>query len=60
MIDYRLLLLKYINHVGECEGSIFDPARYHRNGSSVKFTDEELAAFIELADTEYKASVAQR
>jgi hypothetical protein len=49
-IDYRILLWKYINHVGLCEGSIFDPGGYHRNASSVEFTEEELKAFAELRD----------
>jgi hypothetical protein len=52
-VDYKLLLWKYINHVGECEGSIFDPARYYRAASSVKFTEEELSAFVELADAKH-------
>lgn len=39
MIDYRELLMKYIDHVGECEGITFI-SDYHRPRAGL-FTTEE-------------------
>jgi hypothetical protein len=46
-MDYRALLLKYINHVGECEGVTFI-ADHHRRPDL--FTDEEWAELCRLDD----------
>jgi hypothetical protein len=48
-VDYELLLQKYIAHVGEYEGIIFDPCK-GAYATSVRWTDEELAAFKAAAD----------
>lgn len=44
-VDYRILLKKYIRHVGECEGANFIETCRH---SDVKFTDAEHLALLEL------------
>lgn len=48
--DWRSLLVKYIRHVGECEGiSYLDDADRHPCGSqSTGFTDEEWKALQNL------------
>jgi hypothetical protein len=51
-VNYKLLLFKYIWHVGEAEGSIFSPATGY-SGTSIEFTAEEKAAFQELEDVEH-------
>ena len=46
-IDYKVLLKKYIDHVGDCEGSNFI---YHINSSmsDVKFSELEIKTLKEL------------
>lgn len=50
-VDYRQLLVKYIQHVGECEGTDFIT---HIDGwrptDAVRFSDDEKAALREAAD----------
>lgn len=48
-MDYRELLKKYINHVGECEGKDFTDNNYF----SV-FTEEEFMELKEIAEEAYK------
>lgn len=58
-IDYRDLLMKYIAHVGRCEGVTFLPVREPNgegwgNLSHVAFTVEEAAALDELGEESKK------
>lgn len=46
-MDYRRLLLKYINHVGDCEGSTFID-KIGWPPSDVEFTPEEEAELIAM------------
>lgn len=50
MIDYRRLLLLYINHVGECEGIDFisESQRLVSAAHGTKFTDEEWNELVKL------------
>lgn len=48
-IDYRALLVKYIDHVGRCEGTVFISDLW-REHSDVLFTDEEWTALEAAAD----------
>lgn len=45
-VDYKALLEKYIEHVGECEGVDFIGDQWRRISA---FTDEEWAALRELS-----------
>jgi hypothetical protein len=45
-IDYKTLLIKYIEHVGQSEGADFIGGGY----SSVNFTDDEMKALREARD----------
>jgi hypothetical protein len=51
--DYRTLLLKYINHVGECEGTTFLSDRWHDDRL---FTDEEWSVMQQLDKESYESS----
>lgn len=42
-IDYRNLLKKYINHVGECEGTVFLSSTYEDS-----FTKEEYDELLKI------------
>ena len=44
MIDYRELLKKYIEHVGDCEGSVFLSEMWRRKD----FTDDEWSELLNL------------
>lgn len=47
MVNYEALLRKYINHVGECEGTTFlSPWRDRLGG--VEWTDEEWETLTRL------------
>lgn len=48
MIDYKDLLRKYIQHVGECEGISYIHALNHSYMSKVLFSDEEVNALQAL------------
>jgi hypothetical protein len=48
MIDHRELLKKYIDHVGNCEGTDFLNIGYR--GGNPEFTDEEWAELVRLRD----------
>jgi hypothetical protein len=54
-MDYRLLLLKYINHVGQAEGVTFigDGRLNNDLNSDVMFTPEEVAELERLDAEEY-------
>lgn len=54
MIDYRELLLRYIQHVGECEGKTYVP-KDSGGHSDVKFTPEEEAELDRLYDLAFPA-----
>jgi hypothetical protein len=41
MMDYRELLKKYINHVGDCEGTTFLGDHDRGDARDFEFTDEE-------------------
>ena len=41
-MDYRNLLLKYMQHVGDCEGSTFVEQLGFYARSQVEFSDEEV------------------
>jgi len=45
MIDWKLILMKYINHVGECEGTDFI-----NHGAKHLFTDEEWSALNQASE----------
>ena len=47
-VDFRELLMKYIEHVGECEGSIFIDGRRRHHG--VIWTDAEWEALEMCAE----------
>jgi hypothetical protein len=49
--DYRALLVKYIDHVGRCEGVDFLTDRCHA-ASAVSWTDEEWSTLQELRELE--------
>ena len=54
MTDYRDLLIRYIRHVMDCEGSDFIEDHVSESGTmwpgtEVKFTKEEAAALVECA-----------
>lgn len=53
-MNYKKLLLKYINHVGICEGTTF-LGDHNRNewDDTVEFTDEEWEALKELDEVDY-------
>ena len=46
-IDYKLLLIKYIDHVGCCEGVTFIPKIEDENHD---FTKDEIKVLLELAE----------
>jgi hypothetical protein len=48
MIDYKVLLWKYLNHVDEEEGVSY----VHRPSAKQRFTKEELEALIEIDQME--------
>jgi hypothetical protein len=48
-LDYRALLVRYIDHVGQCEGTVFLSSTYRGIGG-VPFTDEEWAELERLAE----------
>jgi len=62
-VDYRRLLWKYMNHVGECEGSTFITvaADFESDGwqnvRGIEFTAEEVAALDEVAAVERPRSM---
>lgn len=53
-MDYRELLRKYIDHVGQCEGTVFiaypDGYSAYRAECERNFTPEELAELVRLAE----------
>ena len=49
MMDYRALLLKYIQHVGAAEGSLFLDALYP-DWPAPSFTEEEWAELNRLGE----------
>lgn len=54
-VDYKELLHKYIEHVGQEEGSDFiNQVGYSKQFSNVKFTDDEVAVLNHLSSIEYK------
>jgi len=44
MIDYKILLWKYLNHIGEEESVTY----VHRTSAKSRFTEEEMEALEEI------------
>lgn len=57
-IDWWVLLVKYVRHVGASEGATFIDS-YYRHTSDVPFTDEEWAA-LEVIDEQAPADASPR
>lgn len=48
--DYKSLLLKYIEYIGDCEGVDYITDLDNRHMSDVKFTDDEWGVLEKLSD----------
>lgn len=57
-VDYRALLLKYIEHVGDCEGTTF-LSHFSRDDSEVIFSNEEWLELERLDDEAQAVSTAR-
>jgi hypothetical protein len=50
MMDYRVLLMRYIAHVGSCDGVTFMPSDYRWNWETINppLTEDEIKELINL------------